>query len=352
MRLPRYLLRRVSLQVLGLLLVLTALMQLLELLDITTEVLDRKLGAAGLANYAWLRMPSEIVVALPLAVLLGTMSGFYVLARNSEFTAIRSAGVSLKRVLLWLLPLPIALGALHFALADRVVPKAESALKSWWDATATDPKAEARWVQTREGPASFERATPDGRQLFGLRIYERGADGLFAARVDAREARWQDRAWQLEGVEELHVSFDSVRREQAPARRWDVNLTPDDVVRLDLSQPHLSSMMLADILRGDRVGAQPLRFYQIALYRSFTAPLAAFIMLVLALPTARMLTRGGAGGGGLLAALGLGLSYLLVDGIFAALGTSGRLTPLVAVLAGPVFFIFIGLLRIHLTDRT
>jgi lipopolysaccharide export system permease protein len=260
--------------------------------------------------------------------------------------------VSLKRILLWLMPLPLALGALHFALSDRVVPQAESALKAWWDATAPPQESEPRWVQTRDGPASFERSSPDGRRLTGLRIYQRADDGQFALRVTARTATWQDRGWNLEGVEELRVSPDSVRRATTPARRWEANLRPDDVVRLDLSQPHLSSMMLADILRGERIGAQPLRFYQTALYRSFTAPLAAFVMLLLAMPTARMLTRGGAGGGRLLAALGLGLAYLLCDGILAALGTSGRMPPLLAVSLAPASFTLIGLLQLHFIDRS
>lgn len=351
-RLPRYLLRRVGLQVLGLLLVLTALMQLLELLDVTTEVLDRGLGIAGLARYALLRMPAEMVMALPLAMLLGAMSGFYVLARHHEFVAIRAAGVSLRRILLWLLPLPLLLGGAQFLLSDRVVPRAEAALKTWWDTTAPAEDTEPRWVQTRDGPASFEQASADGRRLTGLRLYRRGGDGLFAARVTAEEAWWQDGAWQLRGVAELRVSLDSLRRERVPARRWVVNLRPEDVVRLDLGRPHLSSMMLADILRGERVGAQPLRYYQIALYRSFTAPLAALVMLLLAMPTARVLARGGAGGGHLLAALALGLAYLLCDGIMVALGTGGRIVPALAVSAAPLAFALLGFVQLQVVDRS
>lgn len=114
--LARYLRRRVGLQTLALLMVLTALMQVLELMDVTTDILDRKLGAAGLLYYAWLRTPSEIVLALPLAALLGAMSSLYAMARTQEITAIRCAGISLKRLLLVLLPVPMLLAVLHFTL--------------------------------------------------------------------------------------------------------------------------------------------------------------------------------------------------------------------------------------------
>lgn len=351
--LASYLRRRVATQVLGLVLVLTALMQLLELLDVTTDVLDRDLGLRGLARYAMLRTPSEVVVALPLAVLLGAMSAFYAMARNHEIVAMRCAGMSLKRLVVLLLPVPLALGAAQFVLSDRLVPRAEAALKAWWEQTAPpDETPEPRWVQTRDGPASFERASPDGRRLTALRLYERGEDGLFAARITAAQAEWDGRAWQLDGVEELGVDARTLQRKDEPTRAWSPNLRPDDVVRLDLLQPHLSSSMLSGVLSGERVGAQPIGFYQTMFYRSFTTPLAAFIMLLLAVPTAQMMARSGGGGGTLLVALGLGLAYLLCDGIMAAMGTSGRIPALVSVAVAPVLFTLIGLIQLQHYDST
>jgi len=49
--------------------------------------------------------------------------------------------------------------------------------------------------------------------------------------------------------------------------------------------------------------------------------------------------------------LGLGLAFLLVDGMIAALGTSGRLPPLTTALAAPLLFGAIGLLRLRNHER-
>src|SRR5690606_13116114 len=75
--LAAYLRRRVAVCTLTLAALIVALMQVLELMDITTDVLDRGLGFEGLAYYALLRVPSEIVLALPLAALLGAMWAFH-----------------------------------------------------------------------------------------------------------------------------------------------------------------------------------------------------------------------------------------------------------------------------------
>ena len=61
-RLAAYLRRRVGLQILALLAVLTAMMQLLELLDVTTDILERGQGVGGLLYYAALRAPAELAL--------------------------------------------------------------------------------------------------------------------------------------------------------------------------------------------------------------------------------------------------------------------------------------------------
>jgi lipopolysaccharide export system permease protein len=342
--LANYLRRRVGGQTLALLIVLTALMQVVELMDVATDILDRALGTTGILYYILLRTPSEVVLALPLSMLLGAMSTFYSMARSNEITAIRSAGVGLNRFVLYLLPIPALLAVLQFALSEHVVPRAETELKRWWDATATTPWESApvrRWVHTSTGPLSFDGTSPDGHRLRDVRIYLRGPDGLFYRRISARTAQWDGREWRLEQIDDVSVSGRRYSRSSEAGRIWNTNLRPDDVQRLDVPQPHLSSVMLADVIAGRRVGAQPLSYYQTVLYRSFTAPLGAFVMLLLAVPPARAMSRGG-GGGDLLLALGLGLGFLLCDGLMSALGTSGRVPAAAAVAAAPVMFTAVG----------
>ncbi len=351
-QLAAYLRRRVGGQILALLALLTAMMQLLELLDVTTEILERGQGVGGLLYYALLRLPAELGLALPLAVLLGTMVAMNAMARASEITSMRASGVSLTRMLAYLMPVLLAFAALQVALLQMVLPRVEIELKQWWaaGARAADQTAAPLWAHTRGGPVSFEIVSADGRQLRDVRLYVREA-GLLTSRVRAAGARWDGRAWQLEDVTELRIEADGIRRLHEDSREWRSNLQPDEVLRLGFARPHLSSMMLADVIAGSRVGSQPLSYYQTALYRSFTAPLGVFIMLLLALPTAATRGRNSAGGGAMLMALVLGLGFLLIDGVVAALGSSGQLSPQVTALLAPLLFIAIGFLRLRACER-
>jgi len=350
----------VAARTLALVFFFTALMQVLELLDVTTDVLDRGLGATGLAYYAALRLPSEVLLALPLAALLGAMWAFSELARSHEMIPIRASGVSPRRMIAWLLPVPFAVALAQVVLAQAIVPVSEATLKSWWDASApADETPERSWVRTSSGPVSFLAAAPDGRRLTAVRIYVRGEDDLLTERISARTAQWTGEAWRLDGVEALAVdgveaiaaAGARVQRAAGGERLWRTNLRPEDVRRVDVARPNLSSIMLADVIVGERVGTEPLSYYETALWRSFVAPLAAFIMLLLALPTARGLPRRDDGGRSLLIALGLGLAFLLCDGIMAALGTSDRVPAALAALAAPALFAAIGLLQLRISER-
>ena len=349
--LASYLRRVVATRTLALTGFFIALMQVLELMDMTTDVLDRGLGVKGLAYYAALRVPSEVMLALPLAALLGAMWAFHDLARNQEMVAIRTAGVSLRQIVIYLLPVPLIVAIVHVVLSQTAVPETEAALQSWWTATAPrEEKTQPSWIRTTAGPVSYAAASPDGRLLTDVRIYVRGEHSWLARRISARSARWQDGAWHLEGVEQLAVPGVAAPRDAETVQTWKTNLRPDDVRRAEIVRPKLPSGTLIDIIGGERAASQPLSYYQTALFRSLSAPLVPFIMLLLALPAARGLPRRGDGAGALLLALGLGLGFLLCDGFMAALGTSGRAHAALAALAAPLVFSLIGLIQLRLTE--
>jgi lipopolysaccharide export system permease protein len=348
--LGNYLRRRVAGQIVGLLLALTAMIQLFELPEITGDVLERGLGVLGVLKYAALRTPAHLQVALPLAGLLGTMAAFFAMARTREITALRAAGVGLGRVTLYLLPVPVLFALLHVALVQKVVPAAETALHTWWDDAVPleERAADPEWVRTSNGILLFERHSADGTRLLDVRIFQRGEDGLLSLRTRAREAQWRDGGWLLAEAQDLTPAGGNAAAE--PSRRWDSNLRPLDVVNLDQSDPRMSSVELAEVIGGERVSTRPRSYYETVLMQNFAAPFTVFIMMLLAVPAALVSERGG-GGGRMLVALALGLGFMLVDGIFSAFGTSGRISPVVAAFSAPAAFLLLGLLQLRSCER-
>lgn len=356
--LASYLRRMLLTQTLGLLIALAALMQVLDLLDATTDILKRHLGLPGVLHYAALRTPAELALALPLASLLGALFMFYTLAKRRELTAIRATGVDLRSVVITLLPVPLLFAACQFWVTDQLVPKGETALAAWWNSTTPPPgdddddAKQTLWAHTGDGLAAFDKISSDGRHVTGLHLYRRGTDNQFRERLEAATADWTGSQWQLSGMNRMALSNDRVDRDPPDSDIWQTNLRPDDLLRINSPQPQLSSTVLIGVLAGARVGARPASYYHTALYRRFTAPLAPLVMLLLALPATRAASRSGEGGGLLMFSLGVGLLFVLVDGLLAALGEGGRLPPLAASAAGPILFTGLGLAILHRYDST
>lgn len=353
-RLARYLLTRLGGTTLGVWIIMTALLQLLDLLDATTDIMQRGLGWRGVLRYAWLTLPAELVLALPLAVLVGALLGFHALAKSREIMAIRAAGVSLRRMTLWLLVLPFALACVEFVLLDRAMPHAETAMLAWWEATAPQPEAETRgvrWIRTDAGLVSIGKLSADARTIDDLRVYVRDASGIMTTRWSARAAHWQAGAWVLEQVRVFRLIDGKLQRSESTRQSWRTELTPQDLLHVETQQPHLSGTALLSVIAGERAGSRPVSYYRMALLQLLAQPLGLFVMLLLAVPACRTVQRSGEGGGVLVVALALGLGFVLCAGLLAAMGSAGRIAPELAAALPLLTFLAVGVAQVSRADR-
>ena len=90
--------------------------------------LVRRIVESGLSPWVALKMvalklPSWLVIALPMATLLATLLAYSRLSANSELTALRSVGVSTTRLILPSMALALTLTVLTFVLNDWIVPQ-------------------------------------------------------------------------------------------------------------------------------------------------------------------------------------------------------------------------------------
>ena len=75
--------------------------------------------------YVALQVPNHLYELLPIAVLIGTIFVMASLAQNSEFTILRTSGLSPARALRSLLWIGAILGVLTFLVGDDVAPRTE-----------------------------------------------------------------------------------------------------------------------------------------------------------------------------------------------------------------------------------
>ena len=342
--LSRYLTTLLLKRSLATVLILTALLQIVDLFDTSTEILHRGLGVAGILKYEMLRAPVMIQQILPVSVLIGALMTFTGLAKNSEMAALRSTGITIYRIILMLLPAAALMALLLFVIADQIAPRAGQAFSVWWKSTTPaeelqDKPAKARqvWFRTQGYLVYAEGASADGHRLAGVRIYRR-EQGRLAERINAKAAALgDDGVWRLSGVSAVMVSPDQVSRPTVADRVWNTELSPADVVAVFSPEDSISSARAWRAVTGERPADKSPAFYTTRIQRAFAEPLAVFVMLLLASPAALAQQRNNQTVL-LLFSLGAGLLFLMVDGVLTALGQTNVLPPLLGAWAGPALF--------------
>lgn len=331
---------------------LAALLQVLDLLDNAGAVLERGTIVAAFGTYAGLRFPLVVSEVVPLAVLIAALMTFERLARGNEIVALRAAGAAPLRLVLLLAPPALVAGLLHVALDEGLAPTAERRLASWWQATAPPGREETRMVWLRNGAeiVSIGALAPSATEARHLTIVARDGEGRATRRIVADSARWQNGSWMLETVTTLAIGSHGTRLEQRASQPWRGPL-PANLREVASKAEKLGMSELRAILEGERAGSAGLPFYATRLQRAYALPLASVIMVMLAAPALHGGRRGHAAGIGLAAGLAAGLSFLVFDGLLAALGEVGILAPAAAAWGPLAIFLCVGAMLLLRFER-
>lgn len=342
MTLSTYLLKLMATRILTALLVLVGILQILDLLDVTTDILDRDLGASGVGYYAMLRLPRLIEQAAPLAVLAGSLFAFGKLASDSAVTAMRSTGISAYRLTVMAIPAALAVALAQLAIGMVIAPSTDARLGTWWQAST--PKDSAKAVE----PVTFRVGDeivvavprdPDGRSLEKVTIYRRDQAGRLIQRTAAPAAVYENDRWRLIEPRFETLRASSVDESAARSQTWTENLTPSDIRALAMGETSVTPAEASRALAGG-LSVRPRTYYDTQLQRAWAAPLACLVMMLLAAPAAMANFRGG-GATLIVQCLAAGLLFLVFDGAFTALGENGAAPPILAAWAAPAMFSFL-----------
>jgi lipopolysaccharide export system permease protein len=341
MKIQLYVLRTVGTRVLGAALILFSILQILDLLEVTTDILDRGLGVAGVLYYAALRSPRLLEQVAPIATLAGGLFAFSQLARESAIIAMRATGISAYRIVGMALPVAFLVMAIDFSCAQIIAPRTDPVLADWWQATT--PVADRKI----KGPRSFRAgddlviaagASADGRTLNTVKLYRRNKAGQLIERIEAPSATYaRASGWTLIKPVIVRFNGEQINVVQADKLSWPSPLHRQDVQALfaDTPVPTAATARRA-LLNGG--GDRPATFYETRFLAAFAGPFAALVMLLISAPVALANFRSGQGAVLLTAGLATGLIFLVVNGLLSALGEGGSLSPILAVWGGPVIF--------------
>ncbi|WP_051535731.1 LptF/LptG family permease [Asaia platycodi] len=243
--------------------ILVSMMEILGLLEMTTPILERHLGAMGLVRYALLRLPSLAFQTLPLSTLIGALFLLMQMTLNSETASLRAAGLSTRRLLVLLLPSIGIISLVGIAMQEIVAPQAELALAKWWN--KTDPHAAGSghgfWFHAAGDVVHIDSFSEGGRRISKVAVYHRVKGGDLIAADTAPELVYDLRTgWQATHVRSLTLRSNRVDIDQhKDVTLLPASLTPDTLIQLSQNYPVLSFWSLWNILHRGGASSLPRR---------------------------------------------------------------------------------------------
>jgi len=329
----------------------TSLLQIVDLLNNSDEVLDRHPRDMGaVVEYALWRLPELAVFLIPFSVLMATLLSLAKFERANETLALKSAGAPYYQILLAFLPAVGLVAAMHFVLTDQLVPRAINHLMERdlyvEKKSKFDEEDQRVWVQDGETIVEVGQVTSQGLELYNMRLYLRDATGNISDQRFVRHATFDvtTRKWTLEGIEDTKVVPDQPTEiTTAQSEVWDTNLGPEEFSELIERPQAMTTARLWSFATSAQIGVRPTYFYETWLQKRVALPVSAILMILLAAPVALSFGRRDKGvASGMAIGFGLGFLFFITEGLVQSLGESGAIPPFFAAWLPALLFASIG----------
>jgi lipopolysaccharide export system permease protein len=337
--------------------VLLGFLALFGFFDLIGELGDLGKGEYDLRQvftFVALNVPAHAYELLPIVVLIGTLYVLSHLASNSEYTVMRGSGLSPGQAAYTLLKIGVAFVLLTFVTGEWVAPLADEAaqktkIRALSSMIGQDLQS-GLWFKD-EGSFINVREARQANMLQGVRIFEFDNNYRLRKLTMAERAEFRGKGvWQLHEV--VATVFDpaphTLREKEA---EWRSAVSPDLLNALIVKPERMSAWALHKYTQHLEANRQKTDRYDIALWKKLFYPLAALVMMALALPFAYMQARAGMVGVKVFLGIMLGIFFHMLNSLFSHIGLLKSWPPLAAAALPSMAFLAAAVLMMWWVER-
>jgi lipopolysaccharide export system permease protein len=298
--------------------------------------------------FVLLSVPSHLYELLPITVLIGTIFVMSRLAQSSEFTILRTSGLTPIMALRSLMGLGLAFVLITFAVGDYLAPVSDryaQLLKSKYLGTQLKIGQTGAWLRENKHDQkvflNINRLASDGSPE-GIRIFEFNSDGEWTSLSKASGAHIENDVWQLRQVErnELQLQAGTVRLKvtHTDNLRWPSDISSEMIAVAILKPGRMSTIDLFQYIRHLSANGQTTQRFEIEFWKKVFYPLSCLVMVVLALPFAYLHSRSGNIASNVFGGVLAGISFFLLNNVFSYLGNINNWFPWFAAAAPGILY--------------
>ena len=270
----------------GVLLILVVIGVLSDFVNETKAINDTYTYYNVLA-YIGMTVPARIYEFIPFASLIGCLIGLGALAGNSELVIMRASGVSLMRIVWFVMRPALLVIFVGVLLAEYIVPYANHYAENYKTLKIRGEKEQRftsnYWNKEGTGFMHFNIVVPGGELIYGVTRYQFDDQrNLTEASFSQRATYYKDH-WLEEDVMVTHIDDQQTRVENKLQRRWDTDLSPQLLTLISVPKESLSIDGLhtySNYLQAQGQNAQP---YWLEFWNKALQPLSVLSLVLVAI---------------------------------------------------------------------
>jgi lipopolysaccharide export system permease protein len=323
---------------------------------VTLDVFFAFINEAGKTNalystsqaviYLVYTLPSRFYEFFPTSILIGTLLGLGNLAANSEFTAMRAAGLSIGQIIFSVLKLGLLLAIGIFIVGEWLVPTA--------DLQARNFKAHLKnknivlvgdaglWLKENNRIIHIGSVITK-KQISDISIYTFNKDhtGLESL-LTSSNATATDDGWNLRKMENIRFDEKKIHKTQEENSLRKDFLDTDILDVATINPAQLSSSALDKVIKHQKENNLKTDKYELIYWKRYSVPLSALVMLILAMPFLFGSARGGGTGQRVFIGIVVGIVFFLVNRMINELGGVYGFSPFVSAFLPSFLFFGVG----------
>ncbi len=328
------------------------LLLVFTLFELLSDILRNQISPLTVGEYLLNVAPYFLYTTTPLSMLLAVLVTFGLLQRSNEITAIKATGISLYRIVVPVLIASMLVAGVLFLSDQLYLPytnKRQDALRNQIKGkpAQTYLRPDRKWIFGQHSDIYYYQFFDPDRDVFGgVSVFQFDPHTFqITHRITADRAHWSApmSRWVYEQGWERSLrgpAIESYRKFDAAT--YPELAEPPAYFKKEIKQ---SSEMSYDELRRyiydlEQSGFDVVRL-RVQLQKKIAYPLITLVMAILAIPFALSAGKRSAVAG-VATAIGIGVVYWTINGLFEAMGNLSQLPPAVAAWSPDLVFGFVG----------
>jgi len=335
---------------------LTIMLIVRTLFELTDMLINKRVAWLYVVQLLFYRLPAFLVLTLPMSLLASSELAIGRLSTDGEITAMRAAGISLRRVVIPFVIAALVISILSFLINDYVVPEANHISQNI-----------IREIVLKKGPSYIRRNVffrdAENRYFYvnlfdeknmviqDIMIYEFSREKS-TRMITAKKGKWVNNTWKLENGTIYNYDEEGKITYEMSFATMDI-IVKEDLQKFFKNQRTPQEMNSKELRQQinilQQVGADTKNF-EVDLHMKYSVPFSGLIFVLLGVPLGLQVKRGGKSAG-IIISIVLILVYYISVSTTRSFGRGGMLTPVLAAWLPNIIFAILGIIIIFRAEK-